>query len=142
MPSTIGIMCWRLEATTDSLQNPDFTYHFTIISLISNFELWLGIIAACIPTLAPLMKSYVRPALSKIKGLSSGSSQGHGQIHLNSIERMNNRRRYYNIEGVQTTDSDYALRTECIHDPQAEELDIPSNPDAIHVQRGIEYQTV
>ncbi|KND86233.1 hypothetical protein TOPH_09134 [Tolypocladium ophioglossoides CBS 100239] len=61
---TISIMAWRLQFTIVSSSDPDFVFNFITITLISFLELWLGVIVACIPTLAPLIKIYVKPKIS------------------------------------------------------------------------------
>ncbi|ORY67016.1 uncharacterized protein BCR38DRAFT_407036 [Pseudomassariella vexata] len=85
---TIGIMCWRLEATVQSSKNPDFTFTLANIGLISMLELWLGIICACIPTLTPLLKTYVNPALKKIVSIGSSATRSfRGPERLKSVSR-------------------------------------------------------
>lgn len=39
-------------------------------------ELWLGIIVACVPSLAPIFKTYVKPAVARI-GTRSGTGSAH-----------------------------------------------------------------
>lgn len=59
-------MAWRIEATYDSTHDPDFVYSLATIGLISLLELWLGIIVACMPTIPPILQTYVRPAFEKL----------------------------------------------------------------------------
>ncbi|KAJ4387614.1 hypothetical protein N0V93_008210 [Gnomoniopsis smithogilvyi] len=61
--ATIAVMIWRVVWTHQYRTNPDFTTYLGWIGLVSQFELWLGLIVACIPTLAPLFKTFVSPAL-------------------------------------------------------------------------------
>lgn len=69
--SVIGVMIWRL-ITTSSNEEPDLVYDLYTLALQSHLELWLGIIAANLPVLGPLLS---RLKLSKItEYLSSGSS--------------------------------------------------------------------
>ncbi|ROV92799.1 hypothetical protein VMCG_09090 [Cytospora schulzeri] len=63
---TVGVMCWRLQYTAESVVINDYTFTLGTISTISMFELWLGIICVCLPTLGPLVKIYVSPAISKM----------------------------------------------------------------------------
>lgn len=70
-------MVWRLAATKHAMENPDLSYWQTDIAFISLLELWFGLIVACIPTLAPLGKTYVKPMVSKIRSFSYGSSRHH-----------------------------------------------------------------
>jgi hypothetical protein len=78
-------MAWRLAATKRAMDNPDLSYWQTDIALISLLELWLGIIVACIPTLAPLAKTYIKPAVSKLRSLSYGSRHTAKQISLDNL---------------------------------------------------------
>ncbi|KAI5862502.1 hypothetical protein GGS23DRAFT_570527 [Durotheca rogersii] len=72
--ATIAIMIWRIVATLRTRADPDFTLHLGTIGLISFFELWFGIIVACMPTLAPLFRAYAKPLVSKLKAGPDGSS--------------------------------------------------------------------
>ncbi|KAK2049811.1 integral membrane protein [Colletotrichum somersetense] len=87
--ATIAIMIWRLVNTLTTIGDPDFVFILHDIGLVSLLELWIGIIAACLPTLGPLFKTYVKPAVSKLTHPSSGkgsvqlkdlSSSGHSTI--------------------------------------------------------------
>lgn len=87
-------MIWRLPVTVQSTKDNDFTYHLFTIALITMLELWLGVIAACIPTLAPILNSYGRPAFNKIantfKSSSSGTpSKGNGDSGGNHVAAAN-----------------------------------------------------
>lgn len=74
-------MIWRLYFTVTSRNDPDFVYNLYYVGLISFMELWLGVIVACIPTLAPLAKRYIRPTVSKITQRSwlPGGGSKHSQ---------------------------------------------------------------
>lgn len=74
LTSTIGIMAWRLQFTISTLNDTDFVFNLFDIGLISLLELWLGIIAACIPTLGPLLKTYVKPVITRLTELSDGNN--------------------------------------------------------------------
>jgi hypothetical protein len=135
-------MGWRLYATTVSLNDPDFTYHFTEIGLISCLELWLGVIVNCMPTLGPLFQTYVKPAVDKITAKSWGSGasqyiQRRGQeVPLDSMSNKNIGRRYYTIGSTQNVNT---VQTECVHD---DEFPINMDPDisGIRVRQDIESQ--
>ncbi|KAL6861929.1 hypothetical protein J3F83DRAFT_746202 [Trichoderma novae-zelandiae] len=71
---TIAIMAWRLQFTISTVNDTDFVYNLFDIGLISMLELWLGIIAACIPTLGPLLKTYVKPVITRLTELSDGNN--------------------------------------------------------------------
>ncbi|KAI9667971.1 MAG: hypothetical protein M1821_000791 [Bathelium mastoideum] len=70
--ATIAIMCYRIEQTVHS--NPDPMLASAKIGLLSNLELWLGIIVSCLPTMAPFAREYVRPGLSKLSSKLYGST--------------------------------------------------------------------
>jgi len=57
-------MAYRLQQAADTEANPAVTS--AKIGLLSSVELWLGIIVACLPTLAPFVKAYVQPHLLTI----------------------------------------------------------------------------
>lgn len=59
-------MAWRIQATYVSEHDPDFVYSLATIGLISGLELWLGIIVACMPTIPPVLQTYVRPAFQRL----------------------------------------------------------------------------
>ncbi|RYP65455.1 hypothetical protein DL769_006310 [Monosporascus sp. CRB-8-3] len=66
--ATIAVMLYRIILTINVRGDPDFTKHLALIGLVSGFEVWFGIIIACLPTLAPL----VRPTMGKFMTGSSG----------------------------------------------------------------------
>lgn len=53
--SVIGILSWRLYTTLIPAQPPDLVYDLYITALQSHLELYLGIIAANLPMLGPLL---------------------------------------------------------------------------------------
>ncbi len=65
-------MCYRIDQTVNS--DPDPMLAIAKIGLLSNLELWLGIIVACLPTMAPFVRTYVQPGLSKLSRKIYGSS--------------------------------------------------------------------
>lgn len=67
-------MGYRLDQTINS--DPDPMVSMGRMGLLSNMELWLGIIVACIPTLAPFARTYIHPVLSRAFTKIYGSSSG------------------------------------------------------------------
>ncbi|KAI0838423.1 hypothetical protein F5Y06DRAFT_268049 [Hypoxylon sp. FL0890] len=138
---TIAVMCWRLEATTESLRDPDFPYHLSEIGLISCLELWLGVIVNCMPTLGPLIQTYVKPAINKVKSsVSSGSQYSRRQIRLEQLSNSHSRKKYQNLDSSHDMSNSFALRTECVHDPTAKIPEVETDQRVIHVRRDIESQ--
>ena len=72
--SIVCVMAWRIQSTVASTANPDWNYTLYITALQSHLELWLGIIAANLPTLAPLFNKFIKPAIKSYLG-SRGSKQ-------------------------------------------------------------------
>ncbi|KAI0902484.1 hypothetical protein F4806DRAFT_502256 [Annulohypoxylon nitens] len=54
----IATMVWRMIYTTRPDHGSDFTYELFYVSVQAQLEIWLGILAANIPTLGPLMNRY------------------------------------------------------------------------------------
>ncbi|KAI4865906.1 hypothetical protein F4820DRAFT_447533 [Hypoxylon rubiginosum] len=70
--ATIAIMCLRIEQTVNG--NVDRMEATANLGLLSAVELWLGIIVACMPTMAPFVRRYVQPGLSKLSQKLRGNS--------------------------------------------------------------------
>ena len=61
-------MGWRVQITVQAVTQADFVYGLGNIGLVTHLEIWLGIIIACLPTLAPLFSKYLAPVVSKARG--------------------------------------------------------------------------
>ncbi|KAJ3952195.1 hypothetical protein N0V92_011372 [Colletotrichum tropicale] len=145
--TTIAIMVWRLVNTVTTIGDLDFVYNLHDIGLISLLELWIGIIIACLPTLGPLLKTYVKPAVSKIGSKLTNPSTDRGNIHLKDLNstqgsRVHHPRRTYDKLGdnvsyvdLERGSKDPAVTTKCHYAPGA---DAPrdSRP-VIYVQQDI-----
>lgn len=59
-------MAWRIQVTVQSITQTDFVHGLGKIGLVTHLELWLGIIVACLPTLAPLYSRYLSPVMSRV----------------------------------------------------------------------------
>ncbi|EAW15345.1 uncharacterized protein ACLA_060120 [Aspergillus clavatus NRRL 1] len=57
----VAVMIWRLIITLDPDVNSDFVYGLSLIALVSFLELWLSMIIASLPALAPLFRRYIEP---------------------------------------------------------------------------------
>ena len=58
-------MAWRIQSTVKTSQSSDPEYGIYFTTLQSHLELWLGIIGASLPTLAPIASKMIIPALSR-----------------------------------------------------------------------------
>ncbi len=56
-------MTWRIHSTVRATKEKDWNYGLYITALQSLLELWLGIIAANLPTLAPLTSQLIMPKI-------------------------------------------------------------------------------
>lgn len=156
-------MIWRIHDLVSSRDDPigDFIAGMPTLALSTMLELWLCIIIACIPTLAPILKTYITPQVTKI--FPSRSSSGGRSNNLRSVltfGRMGGRPRniYTTVTGGDhTVGSDvesmigaehaHALRlredaantTNVTAGPTGDiELhDLPAAPQAIHVQHDV-----
>lgn len=155
-------MIWRIHDLVASRDDPigDFIAEMPTLALSTMLELWICIIIACIPTLAPILKTYITPQVTKI--FPSRSSSG-GRSNLRSIitfGRLGGRPRniYTTVTGgKQTVDSDVEsmIRTGNTHGLRLREdatnttnvTAVPSGdlelnvltapPQAIHVQHDV-----
>lgn len=76
LSSVIGIMCWRLHSTIVPVEPADLVYDTYLLALQSHLELWLGILAASIPTLGPLIgRIPVGSVIKKYLGSFSSSKR-------------------------------------------------------------------
>jgi hypothetical protein len=140
-------MCWRLEITAEAARTTDFFFLLPDIGLVSQLELWLGLIVVCMPTLAPLMKAYVKPAITWAKSAPSSYRRGEDSLKLKDVSGERPQpRSYYNIEtGLDDADDyimhdhrDKAIKTECAYDPTGDTMDGTPERDRIRVRKDIE----
>ncbi|KAI0380262.1 integral membrane protein [Hypomontagnella monticulosa] len=150
---TIAVMGWRVAAAAQTRSNPDYTYNFPLTAVLSLCELWLGIIVACIPTLAPLLNAYIKPALGRLtSSLTGGSRREHdSEAKSVSLGTVNNSRRggaYSELEdGSQerifesNPTPGMAITTECVYEPPSRALFSGPNNSGIHVQQEVTLAT-
>ncbi|XXH05347.1 hypothetical protein Hte_011773 [Hypoxylon texense] len=144
---TIGVMCWRIAAAARTRSNPDYTYNFPLTAVLSFCELWLGIIVACIPTLAPLLNAYIKPAFKRFTSTFTNTNKS---TRGSNCEMMH----FDDIGGVDRSGGKYceledgsddrilrsnpalgiAITTECAYEPPRGAPFAASNASAIHVQ--------
>ncbi len=65
-------MSYRLYAAI--VPNPDPIVAVAEQGILSFLELWIGVIVACMPTVAPIFVAYVFPFVNKISSKMSGTS--------------------------------------------------------------------
>lgn len=63
---TVGIMVWRIVSTAQAGKSPDIAYYLYFTTLQSHLEIWLGMIGATLPTLAPIKSKLIMPAISSL----------------------------------------------------------------------------
>lgn len=143
----------------------DFIAEMPVLALSTMLELWICIIIACIPTLAPILKTYIMPQVTKI--FPSRSSSG-GRSNVGSVitfGRLGGRpRNIYttvtggghtvgsDVESMIRTGDTHALRfredatntTNVTAGPSGDiELNVlPAPPQAIHVQHDVTWHSV
>lgn len=141
------MMCWRAAAAHHTRSSPDYTYNFPLTVIISFFELWLGIMAACIPTLAPLFRAYIEPVIHKLKSSLVSSRHGTDGVALTNLnDESNGIGRYSELEEVQNGsngDSEdrripalrAATTTRCIYEPSNQEIMASTDQEGIRVRK-------
>jgi hypothetical protein len=153
-------MCWRLQATITSASNPDFVYSLANIGLLSLLELWLGVIVACIPTLAPLLRAYVKPVVTKLSYANTSDRQmkmqnvnatiggstpnGTGRPRKIYSELGDDNSSYGDLDEEHLTGGVVAVTTECKYAPRSEASvsrdGHHKNSPGIYVQQAIRTQ--
>lgn len=143
-------MAWRLQFTITIIHDTDFAFDLYNIGLISLLELWLGVIAACIPTLGPLRKAYVKPVITKLTRRSDRNTHGHsatagskvnGKVakyskkHYSRIEDGSSNRNFHQMNGAVELGS---VTTNIKSDPRANV--VKDSRAVIYVQYDIEAQ--
>ncbi|KAI0890643.1 uncharacterized protein GGS22DRAFT_183988 [Annulohypoxylon maeteangense] len=89
---TIAIMIWRLVDLKTKSQ-ADFVYHMPTLALTTELELWIGIIIACVPTLAPVLKRYVAPVITSLFGSRGSPGARPGPLSIVTFGRLGGPRR-------------------------------------------------
>lgn len=151
-------MVWRTIWTHEYRANPDFPTYLGFIGIVSTLELWLGVIVANIPTLAPLFRSgrferdtgpkqFQEPhsqgseapiqlkSLQDSRATCGGGARSYGRIHGSrdqfSGSRFDEESRFVGPAGA------LAVTAECAYDPNAQHPGSVLAPDAIYVRTNI-----
>ncbi|KAI1490704.1 hypothetical protein F5X96DRAFT_634721 [Biscogniauxia mediterranea] len=143
---TIGMMCWRASTAVHTRSSPDYTYNFPLTVIISFFELWLGIMAACIPTLAPLFRNYIEPMLEQLKFSISSSLRGTEDIVLIRVSNNSHTAGRYNqldeteyksLQDQKISVSRVATTTSSMHEPSSK-FKTSTTREGDSVEQGVE----
>ncbi|KAI0896944.1 hypothetical protein F4806DRAFT_415384 [Annulohypoxylon nitens] len=89
---TIAIMIWRIVDLKTQSQD-DFVYNMPTLALTTELELWICIIIACTPTLAPVLKVYVTPMITSLVGSRDSSGARSGPLSIITFGRLGGPRR-------------------------------------------------
>lgn len=96
----VAVMGWRIKITVESTTKTDFVYGLGNIGIVTMFELWVGIIVACLPTLAPFYSKYLAPIMStlykKSQKHSSSRRLKEAQHTIGSADSPNFRKKNFN----------------------------------------------
>ncbi|KAK4185894.1 hypothetical protein QBC35DRAFT_502750 [Podospora australis] len=91
---TIGIMIWRIHDLITKKEE-DFVQGMPTLALSTTLELWICIIIACIPTMGPVLKTYVKPMMTRITGSNRSSGNGRSNpISIVTFGRLGNGSRH------------------------------------------------
>ncbi len=134
---------------------PDWTASVCEVGVIAALELYLGVIAVCIPTLGPLFNAYVRPILGKL-GISTTTvkpSMNHLYLKTFGSSGTNKRSRKYSelndsADRIVSRDGSIKLTptvdgkvvAECTSKPINETHTPDNDRGGIRVQRDFEAQ--
>lgn len=104
-------MGWRIQITVQSTTETDFVYGLGDIGLVTHLECWIGIIAACLPTLTPLFSKYLGSVLSRGSG---HQGKGPGQRQLKEAKHTigSGEKRGFNKKNFNLLDKDSFLELE------------------------------
>lgn len=98
-------MTWRLAQTSYALHHPEDDYYSTtlpVLVLIVMLELWLGVIVACTPTLAPLINKLLAPLIASITSRITAERKPLRFEHaIETIGQKPSRKKYYELNRSQ-----------------------------------------
>ena len=104
-------MGWRIQITVQSTTETDFVYGLGDIGLVTHLECWIGITAACLPTLTPLFAKYLGPVLSRGSG-HQGKGSGGRQLKEAKHTIGSSEKRGFNKKNFNLLDKDSLLELE------------------------------
>lgn len=71
--SVVGVSAWRISTIVESTKTLDWSYILLTTALQSHLELWLGIIAANLPMMNPVLTKLGTPVMTRLKSWASWS---------------------------------------------------------------------
>ncbi|KAI1125603.1 hypothetical protein F5Y10DRAFT_279366 [Nemania abortiva] len=150
---TIAFVIWRLVVIQQTRASPDWVDTLCQVGVIAALEVYLGIIAVCIPTLGPLFNAYLKPLMNRlgISNSTAASKPAAGKKFLVTFGSGGNKQSHGYTEFGESVDhivsrdgsmklapmADGKVVSECtstVTETQAPNRD----RDGIHVQRDIE----
>lgn len=150
-------MIWRLVVTQRTRESADWTATLCLVGIIASLEVYLGIIAICIPTLGPLFNAYVKPFLNRLGLMKTNAASGAKKVYLETIggSGSNKRSRGYaaftdSVDKIISNDGSMMLTpigdgkvtskvtSQPAFRPSHETRSMERSRDVIHVQRDIE----
>ncbi|KAI3325698.1 hypothetical protein HD806DRAFT_454516 [Xylariaceae sp. AK1471] len=145
---TIAVMAWRVYITAKATQTTDFFLYLPEIGLVSQLELWLGLIAVCMPTLGPLIQTYLKPMLVSTKDAAT-RFYSPPTVTRKSNNMQTHRRQYRDIErgrerqyhSLEMPDRAAYTVTTCAHDASSRARDAQlklGGPGGIYVRYDID----
>ncbi|KAI1427424.1 hypothetical protein F5Y12DRAFT_712230 [Xylaria sp. FL1777] len=152
---TIALIIWRLVITERTRGSPDWTSTLCQVGEIAALEIYLGVIAVCIPTLGPLFNAYIKPLMVRWGWATATSKQGQTNLYLKTFgsSGTNKRTRKYSelndsIDRIASRDGSIKLTptmegkvvSECTFKPINETVTSDNGRGGIRVQRDIEAQ--
>ncbi|KAI1163493.1 hypothetical protein F5B18DRAFT_318210 [Nemania serpens] len=154
---TIALVIWRLVVTQRTRESADWTATLCLVGIIASLEVYLGIIAICIPTLGPLFNAYVKPFLNRLGLMKTNAASGAKKVYLETIggSGSNKRSRGYaaftdSVDKIISNDGSMMLTpigdgkvtskvtSQPAFRPSHETRSMERSRDVIHVQRDIE----
>ncbi|KAF2458351.1 hypothetical protein BDY21DRAFT_342242 [Lineolata rhizophorae] len=151
----VAIMAWRIQSTVAASNQPDWNIALYTTALQSHLEVWLGIIAANLPTLAPLFSRFIKPTMKsyfnnfKWSSNNGGGSGGDGGKQYRNSHNMAIRtfgsggpdlkaERFNRLAGSSGDFSDDLMDRYNLNKVEVCASSRPTSPDAIAMRRDFE----
>jgi hypothetical protein len=116
-------MLWRLVDTVIINPTPDFPFDLYILALQSLLEVWLGIIAANLPTLGALFQSIIYPKVKTLIDTYTSDKRSHQRRVIHTFGSSG--------ESKKPKRDQFGLLSE----DSVELVDVPQGKNEIHMER-------